>query len=144
MRSEDVVIAQVSPAPEIVAAQEEVIQAAVTERTEIESAAAVEIAEIHAETDVAAIEAAAKVATAVTREELEQCQSSIRTMEGTLATISSQVQLISETLVETEAEEPPSPTESPENVSGDPPAARTPEAESPPEPVKKKPAIRWT
>lgn len=117
---------------------------AAVEIAAIEADASVERAEIHAETEVAAIEAAAEVAGAVTREELAECQRNIGTMQETLATISSQVQLISDELIREAEEPPPNPSESPESELDVHPEARIPEAESPPEPVKKKPRINWT
>ncbi len=118
---------------------EEVRQEGETARAEI----AAEVAEAH-------IEAAAEVAKAVTREEFDTCQANIETMRQTLEMVASQVQLISETLVEEEPEEPPSPNESPDSGRTDNPgpteqALANPETGEPPqEPVKKKPRINWT
>lgn len=135
-------------APAEVAAVEAHAEAAV-EIAAIQEEGATERAQIQAEVETAHIEAAAEVASAVTREELDECRRNIETLQTGQTTLLSQTQLILDQLAELteEVEEEvslPSPHERPENEKGAHPEARTPEAESPPEPEKKKPRVNWT
>lgn len=107
---------------------------------EIQEEGATAREEIRAEASVEAMEALAP--TVNMEEGIAECQRNIGTLTTAVETLSLKVQLILADLEEVEeAEAPPSQNESPASAEVVP---QEPEAESPPEPVKKKPRINWT
>ena len=128
--------------PEIVAAAAEaaIAQAeASVEIAEVHAEAATEQTAIVAEAQVAQAEIAAEVAQTITREELDECRRNSETALTVAEETRSLVLSISERL----PPPPPNPTANLESGEGAPQAVE-PQAESPPEPKKKKPAINWT
>jgi hypothetical protein len=105
---------------------------------ETQAAAEVEQARIRAETEQAAIDAAAVAATAVTRQELEQCQANTLNLTTELQEVKSGMQLILSRL--DKLEPPPSQQEEPVNN------AQMPEhQEAPAEPARpKRSGVGWT
>ena len=127
------------------------ILAAVAQAQSEQTAADVAIAEVHAEAateqtaiiaeaQVAQAEIAAEVAASVTREELDEC----RRNSETALTLAQESHSLMQSILERLPPSPPNPNESPVSEEDAPLAVETPEAESPPEPVKKKPRINWT
>jgi len=132
-------------APVVQAAAVEAQAEAAVAIAEVQEEGATARAEIAAEAATEQTEALAEAAAAVSREEVEECRRNIGTLTETVTTLSSQVQsLLTALEAEVETEEPPNPNEPPASDAVDPPAQETSQAEVPPEPVKKKPAVRWT
>lgn len=104
---------------------------------ETDAAASVQRAEIAATTEQAAIAAATELATAVSREEMEQCQSSIANLSTQLSAMEATALLILTRLEKLE----PLPPNLPE---GDGSGQTLDNQEAPAEPEKKKSKVRWT
>lgn len=140
----DEVIVHSDPEPEVPA---EVI-AAVVEAAEVQAEAAVEIAQIEADRDITLAETHAEAE--LERHEnqddnrfddIEEGLNECRRNSETALTLSQETQSLVQSILERLPPEPvlPNPNESPESAEAVPP-----EAESPPEPEKKKSKVQWT